>query len=192
MKAILTICVFSAFLLVSLPVRAADKYSFDPSHTNILWHVSHFGFSSPSGRFGIQSGMLMLDEATPANSKVEVVIDTTDLVTGITTFDKHLKSDDFLDSQQFPTATFKSSKVELTGEKTADVYGDLTLHGVTKPVILAVTLNKIDELPMSHKQGAGFTASTVIKRSEFGIDKYVPNIADEVRIEIEAEVMKSE
>ncbi len=173
--------------LFSLSAQAADSYSFDPSHTNILWHASHFGFSSPSGRFGIKEGTLTLDEAAPEKSSVSVVVDTTDLVTGIAKFDAHLKSADFLDVEKFPTAQFTSTKVEVTGKNTANVYGDFTLHGVTKPVVLQVTLNKMGEHPMSHKQAVGFSASTMIKRSEFGIDKYVPSISDEVQIAIEAE-----
>ncbi len=186
--ALLKTSLLSALLLsFSAPALAADSYNLDPAHSNILWHASHFGFSSPSGHFGIKTGKIMLDEAKPENSSVEVTIDTTSLVTGVEKFDKHLKSADFLDSEKFPTATFKSTKVAMTGKDTADVQGDFTLHGVTKPVVLKVKLNKIGEHPMTQKKAAGFTASTVIKRSEFGIDKYVPKVSDEVRIDIEAE-----
>lgn len=175
---------FSSFCFT---VQAAETYNFDPSHTNILWHATHFGFSSPSGRFGIKSGTIMLDEATPANSSVDVTIDIKSLVTGISKFDAHLLSADFLDTGKFPNAVFKSTKVEVTGKDTADVYGDFTFHGVTKPVVLKVKLNKIGNNPMNNKKTLGFSASTVIKRSDFGVDKYVPNVSDDVRIDIEAE-----
>ncbi|MCE3231909.1 MAG: yceI 1 [Rickettsiaceae bacterium] len=188
MKTTFTKALIVSSLLLSFPLatQAAD-YTFDPSHTNILWHTSHFGFSSPSGRFGIKSGNINLDETTPKNSSVNVVIDTNDLVTGITKFDDHIKSPDFLDVKKFPTATFKSTSVEPTGDKTADVRGDFTLHGVTKPIVLKVTLNKIGEHPMTHNKTVGFTASTTIKRSEFGIAKYVPDVGDDVQIDIESE-----
>lgn len=170
-----------------LTAQAADSYSFDPNHTNILWHANHFGFSSPSGRFGIKSGTLMLDEATPGSSTVEVTIDTKSLVTGISKFDAHLMSADFLDTDKFPTASFKSTRVEVTGKDTANVYGNFTLHGVTKPIVLKTRFNKMGDNPITRKKTVGFSASTVIKRSEFGVDKYVPNVSDNVQIEIETE-----
>lgn len=167
---------------------APENFTFDPNHTNIVWHANHFGFSNPSGRFGIKEGHLTLDEQAPQNSTVDVVIDVAGLVTGIPKFDEHLKSPDFLDAAQFPTATFKSTKVEVTGKDTAKVTGDLTLHGVTKPVTLDMKLNQIGPHPMTQKKAAGFSGSIVLKRSEFGIDKFVPNVSDDVTIGIEAEV----
>lgn len=184
----------AAVVMLSLPVaaQAADSYQFDPTHTNIVWRASHFGFSSPSGRFGIKEGMLVLDEAAPEKSTVNVTIDAASLVTGIDKFDDHLKGEEFLDTSKFPDATFKSTKVELLegggkGPAQASVAGDLTLHGVTKPVVLTVTLNKQGDHPMNQKKTVGFSATTTIKRSEFGIDKYTPGVSDEVVISIEAE-----
>jgi polyisoprenoid-binding protein YceI len=186
MKRLLLASVTAALLSLPLAAQAAESYSFDPSHTNILWHTSHFGFSSPSGRFGIKEGTITLDAEKPENSIVNVTIDTTNLVTGIPKFDEHLKSPDFLDATKFPEATFKSSKVEVNGNA-AKVSGDLTLHGVTKPVTLDVTLNKQGEHPITKKKSVGFSATTTIKRSDFGIDKYVPDVGDEVHISIESE-----
>ena len=179
----------AAIALLSLPAaaQASESYQLDPNHTNILWHASHFGFSSPSGRFGIKDGKLSLDDQKPENSVIDVTIDTTSLVTGIDKFNEHLKSKDFLDAEKYPTAEFKSTKVEKTGDNTAKVTGDLTLHGVTKPVTLDVTLNKEGEHPMTHKKAAGFSASATIKRSDFGITMGVPNVSDDVEINIEAE-----
>ncbi len=178
---------FSTLLLASVPAFAAETYNFDPNHTNVVWRASHFGFSNPDGKFMGVSGKLVLDEAAPANSRVEVTIPTTGLVTGIPKFDEHLKSADFLNVEKFPLATFVSDRVELTGADTAKVTGNFTLNGVTKPIVLDVKLNKIAPNPMSQVKTAGFSASTVIKRSEFGITTYVPNISDEVTIQIEAE-----
>jgi polyisoprenoid-binding protein YceI len=175
--------------MFAMPVaaQAAETYNFDPNHTNINWNANHFGFSSPSGRFGLKDGSITIDEAAPANSSVNVTIDVNGLVTGIPKFDEHLKSPDFLDAAKFPEATFKSTKVETGADNTAKVTGDLTLHGVTKPVVLDVKLNKQGENPMTKIKSVGFSGKTVIKRSEFGIDKYVPNVSDEVTIAIEAE-----
>ncbi len=182
-------------LLQSLAVAAllapftahADTYKFDPNHTSVLWHASHFGFSNPAGRFTVKEGTLNLDEAAPAKSSVEVTIDTNSLVTGIDKFNEHLKSDAFLDVAKFPTATFKSTSVEVLSANAANVKGDLTLHGVTKPVTLQIKLNKIGDHPMSHKKAAGFTGMTTIKRSDFGITQYIPGVSDEIVLEIEAE-----
>lgn len=172
---------------VAMPAFAADKYSFDAHHTAITWHASHFGFSTPSGKFTDVTGHVMLDEQNPATSSVEVTIKTASLSTGLADFDDHLKAPKFLDVVKFPEAKFVSEKVEKTGDKTAKVTGQLTLHGVTKPAVLEVTLNKIDMSPITQKKTAGFSATTTIKRSEFGITEYVPNISDDLKIEIEAE-----
>lgn len=171
---------------------AAEKYDLDPKHVNITWHANHFGFSNPSGRFGITEGVLFLDEAKPQNSKVDVTIDVDGLVTGIPDFDKHLKSADFLNTEKHPTARFKSTAVKVTGKETAEVTGDLTLNGVTKPATLEMTLNKIGENPMNKKKTVGFTGHIVLKRSEYNISQYVPNVSDEVTIRIEAEAAKAE
>lgn len=179
----------AAVVMFAMPVaaQAAETYNFDPTHTNINWNANHFGFSNPSGRFGLKEGSITIDDAAPANSTVNVTIDVNGLVTGIPKFDEHLKSADFLDTAKFPEATFKSTKVEPGADNTAKVTGDLTLHGVTKPVVLDVKLNKQGENPMTKIKSVGFSGKTVIKRSEFGIDKYVPNVSDEVTIAIEAE-----
>lgn len=179
-----------AVLAMALPVSAnaaSETFVFDPNHTSVLWHANHFGFSNPMGRFGIKDGSVTLDQANPKASSVDVTIDTDSLETGIDKFNEHIKSKDFIDAKTFPTATFKSTKVDVTGKDTAKVTGDLTLHGVTKPVTLDVKLNKIGEHPMNKKNTAGFSATTTIKRSDFGISAYVPNVSDEIKLEIEAE-----
>lgn len=178
---------FMMVSIVSVANAAPEKYTFDPSHTSVLWHANHFGFSNPMGRFGIKSGTLVLDEAKPNDSKLDVTMDIASLTTGIDKFNEHLSSPDFLDVKKFPTATFKSTKVEVISKDVAKVTGDLTLHGVTKSVVLDVKLNKIGEHPMTKTKAAGFSAVATIKRSDFGISAYVPNVSDEVKLEIEAE-----
>jgi polyisoprenoid-binding protein YceI len=179
---------FAALLLAPFTAaQAADTYTFDPMHTSILWHANHFGFSNPSGKFTAISGSVTLDEANPANSKVKVDISTDGMFTGLPVFDAHIKSEKFLDVAAYPAASFVSDKVEITGKNTAKVHGQLTLHGVTRPEVLDVTLNKLEASPMNQKKTAGFTASTTIKRSDFGISAYIPGVSDEVKIDIEAE-----
>ncbi len=173
------------------PVSAADTYKLDASHTAITFHIDHFGFSKPSGKFMNVEGTVTLDEKTPADSKVSVSIPVGMINTGVAKLDEHLKGKDFFDVEQFPTATFVSDKVEVKDATSATVTGLLTLHGVSKPVTLDVKLNKIAE-NMMKKQTAGFTASTTLKRSDFGITNYLPNLGDDVRIEIESEANKED
>jgi len=187
MKRLLLATVALAFMLPVGANAATTSYTLDPNHTNILFHANHFGFSNPSGHFGIKDGTLVLDDKDPTKSTINVTIDVTSLLTGVPKLDEHLKSKDFLEAEKFPTATFKSTKVEVTGGDTAKVTGDFTLHGVTKPVTLDVKLNKQGEHPMTHKQAVGFTASTELKRSEFGVNAYVPNVSDEIKLDIETE-----
>jgi polyisoprenoid-binding protein YceI len=173
-------------LAAALPALAADIYKLDPMHTAILWHVDHFGFSHPSGKFMHVDGALTLDEKNPAASKVEVTIPIATVESGVPQLDEHLKSKEFFDAATFPTASFVSDKVDVTGKDTAIVHGTLTLHGVAKPVALNVKLNKLGE-NFFKKMTAGFTASATIKRSDFGMNAYLPGLSDDVRLDIESE-----
>lgn len=181
----------SALLLAPLGASAAETYTLDPTHTTVNWSIDHFGFSMPTGKFSRIEGTLLLDEKTPANSKVNATIAIKDLSTGLEELDKHVKSADFLGLDQFPTATFASDQVEVTGPDTARVHGTLTLHGVSKPIVLDVKLNKIAD-NMFKKHTAGFAATTLIKRSEFGITKYLPGLGDDIPITISAEANLAE
>ncbi len=177
----------AALSFSTLSAQAAPvTYQLDPTHTAVVWHINHMGFSNPSGKWMAQ-GTLDLDADKLQDSKVNVTINVTDIVTGIPKLDEHLRTPDFFDAAKFPTATFVSDKVDVTGKDTAQVHGMLTVHGVTKPVTLQVKLNKVGVSPVSQKQTAGFTAFTTIKRSDFGITKYLPALGDEVKLEIEAE-----
>ncbi len=167
--------------------QAAETYKFDPHHTSVIWSAVHFGASAPHGIFSNIEGDLILDEAAPAKSSFKLTIPVDKIATGIEKFDEHLKSKDFFNTDKFPTATFVSKSVEVTGAKTAKVTGDLTLVGVTKPVVLDVTLNQIAPNPMNQKKTAGFSATTTIKRSEFGINYAIPGVSDDVKLQIEAE-----
>lgn len=180
----------SVFALVaSASAFAADTYKLDANHTSVTFQYTHFGFSHPTGKFMNAVGSVTLDDATPANSSVEVSFDINGINTGVAALDTHLKSADFFDAAKFPTATFKSTKVVQTSATTADVTGDLTIHGVTKPVTLKVTLNKKDVHPMMKKVDAGFTATGTINRSDFGMGNYVPAVSDQVDLYIEAEAI---
>ena len=168
---------------------APSPYALDPHHTQITFGWTHFGFSHMSGRFDKVDGTFLVDPAAPAKSKVEVSIPITSISTGVADLDDDLRSDSFFDAGKFPTATFKSTSVKSTGKDKLAVSGDLSIHGVTKPVTLDVTINKIGMHPMAQRAAAGFDASTTIKRSDFGISKYVPNVSDEIQIHISTETM---
>lgn len=181
----------AALATASLTAVAADKYEFDGNHTNVVFSWSHFGLSNPSARFAKVEGEVLLDTADLTKSSVSVTIPIDSLRTDVPKFDEHLRSSDFFDLAKFPTATFKSTKVEKAGDNKLKVSGDLTIHGVTKPAVLDVTVNKIGDHPMAKKPTAGFDATTVVKRSDFGMGNYVPNVSDEVKIHITTETLKA-
>ena len=165
----------------------AGSYVLDASHGKISWSVKHMGFSTYVGQFTGVAATLDIDPAKAADAKLDVTIDTNSVGTLNAKLDDHLKKPDFLDTAKYPTATFKSTALKLTGERTADVTGDLTLHGVTKPVVMKVTFNQAGVAPTDKKYTLGFDGIATIKRSEFGITTYVPMISDEVTLYLEAE-----
>ena len=178
-----------AFAFAGAAAAAPLTYKIDANHTDVVASWSHFGFSNPVAHFGQVDGSITYDPAKPSASSVEVTIPLAGLNSHVAAFDEHLRSEDFFDAAKYPTITFKSTKVEAAGDKKLKVSGDLTVHGVTKPVVLDVTINKVGEQPMAKRAAAGFDASTTIKRSDFGIAKYVPNVSDEVTIHITTEAI---
>jgi polyisoprenoid-binding protein YceI len=174
--------------IVTNPAQAqAGGYALDSSHGKITWSVSHFGFSTYIGQFATVNATMKLDPNNLGATVLDATIDTTSLGTLNDALDKHLKSPEFLDVAKFPTATFKATKVTRTGDKTADIAGELTLHGVTKPVVVQATFNQAGPNPLDKKYRLGFAGAAKIKRSEFGITTYVPAVGDEVTLIIEAE-----
>ena len=183
------IALAAAFALASAPVFAGT-YTLDPTHTQVVFSWNHFGYSNPTAQFGKVEGTLNFDEANPTKASVEVKIPLASVNSNVPKLDEHLQKDEFFDSAKYPDATFKSTKVEKgAGKNKLKVIGDLTLHGVTKPVVLDVTVNKVGEHPMRKAPAAGFEASTTVKRSDFGISKYVPMVSDEIKIHITSEAI---
>ena len=165
----------------------AQKFVLDKPHTQIIFNVDHMGLSRSYGKFLNYEGFVNLDEAAPEKSSVEVTIQTDSLDLGDSTWNEHVKAEKLFDVAKYPTMTFKSTKVEKTGDHTANVTGDFTLRGVTKPVVLAVTHRKTEKHPFSGKMATGFSATTTIKRSDFGMTEGIPMVGDEVSIIIDAE-----
>ena len=166
---------------------AGVSYKLDPTHTNVLASWSHFGFSHPSAQFGAVDGTLVYDEKDVAKSSVEVTLPLSGLDSFVPKLDAHLKSADFFDAEKFPAITFKSTKVEDLGGGKLRITGDLTVKGTTRPVVLAAHLNKAGDHPMTKRPTVGFDATTTIKRSEFGVGAYVPNVSDEIKVQITTE-----
>lgn len=182
-----------ALTLLAGPALADPvSYAFDKSHSNLAFSYNHLGYSTTDGRFADWDGKLMIDQDNPADSTIEFTIKIDSLDTFWPDRDTHLKSADFFDAAKFPTATFKSTKVEQTGEKQLAVTGDLTIKGITKPATLTVDVLNLGEHPMKKKPAAGFAVSTVIKRSDYGMDKFVPYVGDEISISFDAEALKAD
>ena len=175
----------------AVTAQAADKYTFDPGHSQINFSWNHFGFSNIWARFDKFDGELLLDTQDLTRSSVSVTIPLSAIDTDVEKLDEHLKSADFFDAAKFPNITFKSTKVEKAGEGKLKVTGDLSIHGVTKATVLDVTVNKIGQHPMMKDDAAGFDASATIKRSEFGVGMYAPNVSDEIAVRITAETHKA-
>ncbi len=177
----------SLLALATFGAQAADTYTIDPTHTQVEFTYSHFGFSNITGRFDAIESEFLFDPADPTQSSVKVTIPVASISTGVEKLDTHLLSADFFDAEKYPTATFVSTGVTAAGEGQLKVAGDLTIHGITRPVVLDVTVNKVGEHPMAKTPAAGFDARTVIKRSDFGVGGYAPAVSDEVTIEITVE-----
>lgn len=186
MKRIFLYLIAFASMLSFSNLIAGQTYHFDNQHTYVLWHVNHFNFSNPSGKWMAQ-GTLVLDQAKPQNSKVNAVIQISGLTTGVSELDEHLLGPLFFDAKKYPTASFVSDKIELIGKTSAKVHGILTVHGVSKPLTLDVKLNSSGISPITNKETIGFTAHTMLKRSDYGITTLIPGVSDEVKIDIEAE-----
>ena len=178
----------AAGLTLAAAPATADTYVIDKGHTHILFQVSHLGFSNTHGEFLEFDGSFEFDPESPGNSRVDVTIDTASIDSGHAERDEHLRNSDFFNVEQHPTMTFETTAVEVTGEDTATLTGDLTLLGTTQPVTLDVTLNGLGPHPFREETTvAGFTATGTINRSDFGMTFGVPAIGDEVTIVIEME-----
>lgn len=181
------------------PARAADTYAIDKEHTEVRFTWDHLGVSRQSGRFVDVSGSLEFDPARPEASKLSAVIKVASLWTGVAALDSQLvKSKEFFDAGKFPTITFNSTAVRMASDKTGEVTGDLTINGQARPVVLTVIWNYAGAHPMaainpafSDQFIAGFSASAVIRRSDWGLTRTIPFVSDEIVIGIETELKRT-
>lgn len=161
----------------------AGEYKTDPAHTQIEFGINHLGFNEFYGLIADSRGTLRFDPARPAEASVEIEIPLTRIITTSADLDAHLRNADFFDVDKFPTATFKSTRVEVAGQ-TAKIHGDLTIKGVTKPVTLDARFIGAGINPMNKAETIGFEAHTTLRRSDFGIDYILPLVEDEVDLRI--------
>lgn len=174
----------------ALPALAApETFVIDGTHTYPRFSYSHFGLSTQLSRFNTTTGTIVLDREARSGA-VDIVIDMTSVDTGYETFNGHIQGEDFLDTAQYPTATFKSTAVAFDGDTPVAVDGDLTIKGVTRPVTLALTSFTAMPHPMLQKDAIGANATVTIKRSDFNAGKFAPNVGDAVTIDIAVEAIK--
>lgn len=170
--------------LISLPLQATP-YTLEPDYTQGVFRWNHLGFSSPAAQFSQGQGTLEYDPANPTRASVRGTIPLGTLHTGVPGLDDDFRSTDFFDTAKYATATFTSTRVERgAGPNQLKVTGDLNLHGITKPVTLDVTVVKMGNNPRSGLPTVGFDAMTTLKRSEFGLGAYVPQVGDEIELHI--------
>lgn len=181
----------ASLVFTSLPLHAAT-YTLEPDYTQGVFRWNHLGFSSPAAQFAQGEGTLEFDPHQPTMASVVVTIPLASLNTGVPALDDHLRSEDFFETAKFPVATFKSTKVDKgAAADRLRVTGDLTLHGMTKPVTLDVTIVKIGTNPRTNLATVGFDAMTTLKRSDFDLGRFVPQVSDEIQIHITSQAVEA-
>lgn len=187
------VAIATAFsLLAGAAYAAPEAYTFDGSHSQVLFSYNHLGYSTTTGMFSDITGTIEFDAEDPAASSVTATFPVSSMMTGFAGRDEHFSSPDFFNAATNTEVTFESTSIEVTGENTAAITGNLTLNGVTKEVVLDTTLNQQGTHPMENKPWLGFDATTTLSRTEFNLGAFAPAISDEVEISISIEAMKAE
>ena len=182
----------AAALMAAPAFAAPEKYTLDASHSQVLFSYNHLGYSTTWGMFSGFEGEIMFDQEDPANSSVTVSMPVRSMLTGWEGRFQHFMSDDFFGATEEDMITFTSTAIEVTGDDTALITGDLTMNGVTKSVVLDAKLNQANDHPMENKPWAGFDATTTLLRSDFNVGAFAPFVSDEVTVQISVEAMKAE
>ncbi|TQS72631.1 polyisoprenoid-binding protein [Rhodobacteraceae bacterium] len=173
-------------------VADTETYTLDPSHSQIVFDYNHLGFSTTTGMFSGFEGTIEFDAENPADSSVEVDFPTDSLITGWDGRTKHFLTDDFFGAEENPEISFKSTSIEVTGDDTGEITGDLTINGITKPITIDATMTQMGEHPMEKKPWVGFDGTTTIVRSDFDMGQFAPYVSDEVQVRISIEAMKAD
>ncbi|MEO6922044.1 MAG: YceI family protein [Collimonas sp.] len=169
---------------VKLESVKPGTYKVDGYHTQVVFSVSHLGFTNYTGIFAGPSGSLRLDPAKLSESKLDISIPVDSVTTTANKLTTELKGDQWFDVAKFPVATFVSTKIVPTGDGTVDITGNFTLHGVTKPVVLNAHFVGSGVNPMTKAYTVGFEATAAIKRGDFGVKTYLPLVGDEIKLNI--------
>jgi polyisoprenoid-binding protein YceI len=174
---------------LSQSAEAATSYTVDPWHTFPSFEISHLGFSIQRGRFDRTTGKVTLDP-DKGTGNINIMIESASISTGLAELEKHLRGENFLDAARYPQITFVSDKLTFNKDQLIAVDGIMTLHGVSKSVHLTIDHFYCGMNLIAMKNTCGANATTTIKRSDFGVDKYVPKVGDEVKIAIQVEATK--
>jgi len=175
--------------LSSSAFASPETFIIDGTHTFPRFSYNHFGYTKQLSRFNKTTGTIVIDKEAKTGS-VDVTIDMKSVDTGFGVFDGIIRARTSLDTEKYPTATFKSTKVRFDGDKPVTVDGDLTIKGVSKPVTLTIGSFQLAAHPMLKKDAIGVNASTTIKRTDFQAGKYAPYVGDDVAIDIAVEAIK--
>lgn len=192
MKTILTAAAVAATTLAAPAFAAPETYTLDPSHSQIVFSYNHLGYSTNWGMFSGFEGEIAFDQEDPAGSSVTVSFPVRTMLTGWEARFEHFMGEDFFGAADDEMVTFASTGIEVTGDTTALITGDLTLNGVTKPVVLDATMNQVGDHPMANKPWAGFNATATVLRSDFEVGAFAPFVSDEVELMISVEAAKAE
>lgn len=186
---------FAVALALAAPAAyaAPETYELDPSHSQAVFTYNHFGFSTTTGMFSGFDGEISFDADDPAASAVSVSMPVMSMFTGWEKREEHFMSDDFFGANEGDLVTFTSTGIEVTGENTALITGDLTMNGITKSVVLDSVMNqKVDAHPMNNRPWMGFSATTTLARTDFELGKFAPFVSDEIEVRISIEAGKPE
>lgn len=181
-----------ATLMATSAYAAPEKYNLDASHSQIVFSYNHLGFSTGYAMFSGFEGEIMFDADAPASSTVSVSMPVKSMLTGWEARFQHIMSADFFDATDDSMVSFTSTGIEVTGETTALITGDLNVNGTTKSIVLDAVLNQSGDHPMAGKPWVGFNATTTLLRSDFGVGKFAPYVGDELTVMISIEAAKAE
>jgi polyisoprenoid-binding protein YceI len=169
--------------------HAADSYTLDTGHTFPRFEINHFGFSTHHGQFNKTAGKIVLDRAAKTGA-IDIVVQTASIGTGDPKLEEHLRSPDFFNVEKFPTMAYKAKTIWFNGDVPAGAEGELTLLGVTRPLTLTISRVVCAPHPFYKKEDCGAEVTGTLKRSEFGMTKYVPAVGDEVTLRIQVESIR--
>ncbi len=192
MKTMLTAATLFATSFAAPAFASAEDYVLDASHSQILFSYDHLGYSTTWGMFSGFEGTISFDQEDPGASSVSVSFPVRSMFTGWEARFDHFMGEDFFGAGEDEMVTFTSTNIEVTGDDTAMITGDLTLNGITKSVVLDAKLNQTGMHPMAEKEWAGFDATTTLVRSDFEVGSFAPFVSDEVEVMISVEAMKAE